>query len=146
MQPGHHRQRVSTHPSSASGPVDTVEMACHHRETSKPQRQCVQMPPGSVLIPGAFTLSWQLTPQSRSQAGQLADKEPHRRAMPGSFACMGQALPHAVHLHRQIEPCGLDLTSSLQAPQVLGNQRGKTTLSKSKGSRGAFFPYPDVHI
>lgn len=94
-------------------------------------------PLGSILIPRAFTLSWQLTPQSRSQAGQPADKEPHRPATPGSFACMGQPLPHAVHLHRQVEPWGLDLKSSLQAPRVLGNQRGKTTHSVNpRGAEG----------
>lgn len=125
LQPGHHRQHISTHPSSTSGPMDAVEKACHCGQTSKPQRQRVQMPTGSILIPRAFTLSWELTPQNRSQTWQPADKEPHRLAMPGSFACMGQALPHAVHLHRQIEPCGLDLKALCKHLKCYGTEGGR---------------------
>lgn len=53
----------------------------------------------SILIPMAFTLSWQPSPQNRSQIPQPAKSS--TKATPRSFACRGEAIPHPVHSHRQ---------------------------------------------
>jgi len=135
LQEGPPRQPSAPTPSSVSGPVHPIETACHCAEISRTQRQWVQTAQGSILIPVAFTLSWQLVPPEQNP-------EPAKnstKATPRSFACRGEAIPHPFHLHRQNVPWDLNLKGSLQGPQLFWNPRG-TTNSVNQSKKEGLLP------
>lgn len=124
LQEGPPRLLSAPTPSSVSGPVHPMETACYCAEISRTQRQWVQTAQGSILIPVAFTLFWQLVPPEQNP-------EPAKnstKATPRSFACRGEATPPSRPFTQAecalgLEPKGLSAsTTTFLEPQGNNNK------------------------
>lgn len=131
-------------PFYVPGPGYTRENSlCHCRDISKTQRQYVQVQ-DSILIPTAFTLSWQLTPRIDPRYGSQQTKcTPNGNS--GSLACRGAAIGHpAIHTGRT---CAAAWTSKAlcRHHKFYETREHRQQTRRTRGKQRGLLPSPRVH-
>lgn len=130
-------------PSLVSDPLHGRETACHRRLLSQTQRQWEQPAQGSILIPMASTLSWQLTP--REKVPDTATSQELHKGNP-KIICMQGRDHSSFHPFTQAE-CAPRLGPKKPSASTASFKEPKENKNQLNGSeeREGSSPSHDVH-